>query len=386
MNRRRLNLTTTALIICALLALVVSGTARAQQQPEPVPVSVFALTGTLSQAVDQAFANWFTTNNGQVYGIAGETPDVENHIEICREAGETTKVWGTLFPAGRLSGSPEIVASQLECPTLLAQGSGGQQPDSSRAAVIATVPLANIRSGPGQNYPVIGTLSQNSTCPIIGRDADPALWWQIRCESGLVGWISNTVVATTGNVAFLPIVVSPPPPLQPAATAAPVPPPTPTPGPNCFSPVDNRAQGDWEATYWNNVSLSGNPAAQRLEPRTPYPLDRDWGQGSPIPGCVNNDNFSARWRANYYFDAGNFTFKARADDGVRVYLDGHLIIDAWNDGFKEVQNTFFGVGAGSHEVTVEYYERGGDAFLRVFWWRESGSTSQPGDEYGSTDE
>ena len=113
----------------------------------------------------------------------------------------------------------------------------------------------------------------------------------------------------------------------------------------------------------------------QIEQRTPYPIDKNWGTGSPAPGIIPNDNWSVRYRATYYFDAGDFTFKAKSDDGVRVYLDGHRIIDAWSDGYKDVQNTFNGVGAGDHEIVIEFYERTGNASVQVYWWREGSNTS-----------
>ena len=36
----------------------------------------------------------------------------------------------------------------------------------------------------------------------------------------------------------------------------------------------------WQASYWNNTSLSGTPVLQRQETA----LDHDWGTGSPGSG------------------------------------------------------------------------------------------------------
>lgn len=129
--------------------------------------------------------------------------------------------------------------------------------------------------------------------------------------------------------------------------------------------------GDWEVSYFNNTDLAGGPAIVRGEARSPsYPLDQDWGLSSPAPGAVDNDNWSARWRGRFFFEGGDFFFRARSDDGVRVYIDGIRLIDAWYDGFKEPSNRFLGVGRGDHEIVVEFYERGGAAANRVWWYRD----------------
>ena len=74
-----------------------------------------------------------------------------------------------------------------------------------------------------------------------------------------------------------------------------------------------------------------------------------------------------RWTGLFTFQAGTFTFTARADDGVRVFLDGVAIIDQWHDQPATTYTATRSVTAGDHEVKVEYYERGGDAVIQVSW-------------------
>lgn len=116
----------------------------------------------------------------------------------------------------------------------------------------------------------------------------------------------------------------------------------------------------------------------RGEARSSYPLDLDWGLTLPAPGAVANDNWSARWRGRFFFEAGDFIFQARSDDGARVYIDGIRLIDAWYDGYKEPSNRFLQIGRGDDEIVVEFYERGGTAFNRVWWYREGTSSGAGG--------
>ncbi len=48
--------------------------------------------------------------------------------------------------------------------------------------------------------------------------------------------------------------------------------------------------------------------------------------------AVQSDYFSARYERTVNFAAGNYRFSATYDDGVRVYIDGQVIIDDWNLG------------------------------------------------------
>jgi hypothetical protein len=127
-------------------------------------------------------------------------------------------------------------------------------------------------------------------------------------------------------------------------------------------PSPQHSDPNWQASYWNNMALSGAPALQRAEPN----LDHNWGLGSPGPG-VQADRFSARW--NRYLDLapGTYRFTATSDDGLRVYLDGGLIIDEWTDHSAKTVSVDRPLGAGHHLVVVEYYENTVDAVARLTW-------------------
>ncbi|MDX1522951.1 MAG: PA14 domain-containing protein, partial [Anaerolineae bacterium] len=98
-------------------------------------------------------------------------------------------------------------------------------------------------------------------------------------------------------------------------------------------------------------------------------LDFNWILDSPAPG-IPADNFSVRWTRLFNFtESGDYRFFADVDDGVRLYVDGRQLIDAWN---TEPPIIHFGdVGSlqpGVHTITVEYFESGGHARARV--WTE----------------
>jgi len=59
-------------------------------------------------------------------------------------------------------------------------------------------------------------------------------------------------------------------------------------------------------------------------------IDFDWYQGSPLQG-VNKDGFSTVWEGALIAPrTGRYTFYFTADDGIRVYIGGSLIVDSWN--------------------------------------------------------
>jgi hypothetical protein len=61
----------------------------------------------------------------------------------------------------------------------------------------------NIRSGPGIDFDVIGTLNADTPVRIVGRNPE-ASWWQIRLAPDKTGWVSNAVVQVS-NIDSVPL-------------------------------------------------------------------------------------------------------------------------------------------------------------------------------------
>jgi len=131
----------------------------------------------------------------------------------------------------------------------------------------------------------------------------------------------------------------------------PLPPPPPPPPPPA---------GAWSAQYYNNRELTGTPALERRDPD----LNFNWGYSSPSP-AVTADNFSARWTRTFYMTGGTYRITARVDDGVRVYIDGVQIIDAWKVQAVTSYTQDVVLTTGNHTFTVEYFEAEGVAEVHL---------------------
>lgn len=119
----------------------------------------------------------------------------------------------------------------------------------------------------------------------------------------------------------------------------------------------------WEASYWNNESLSGPPTVVQTEPQ----LEHYWFAGeAPVAGLPTS-NWSARWTRSTTFEAHNYRFFASTDDGMRVYVDGVRIIDQWRAQSAQTFTADVVLAAGEHEIWVEYYETGGPGVAKVTW-------------------
>ncbi|HKZ84735.1 MAG TPA: PA14 domain-containing protein [Anaerolineae bacterium] len=140
-------------------------------------------------------------------------------------------------------------------------------------------------------------------------------------------------------------------------------------------PTPTPAVVGWRAEYYANRSLSGAPALVRGDPDVNF----NWGAFSPA-ASIPADDFSARWTRSLGFAAGVYRFTVRSDDGVRVWLDGELIVDQWHDASNVTYSADRTLSAGLHAVRVEYYENRGDAQIQ-FWWERPGEFPEWRGEY-----
>lgn len=127
------------------------------------------------------------------------------------------------------------------------------------------------------------------------------------------------------------------------------------------------AYPNWRGSYFTNADLSGAPSLKRND----VDINFNWGTGSPDPS-IPVDNFSARWTQAFFFSEGTYVFYARMDDGVRLYVDGALVINDWQDGGVREVSGEVDLIPGDHLVRVEYYERVTEASIQV-WWEQTSS-------------
>jgi len=113
--------------------------------------------------------------------------------------------------------------------------------------------------------------------------------------------------------------------------------------------------------YYDNIDFTNLVATSTVSA-----IDFNWGNSSPSPS-VQPDTFSARWQGNFDFTTGTYEFTATADDGVRLYLDGRLLIDQWKDQSAATYKATTTVSSGSHLLRMDYYENGGQASSRLSW-------------------
>jgi len=128
---------------------------------------------------------------------------------------------------------------------------------------------------------------------------------------------------------------------------------------------------NWSATYYNSKDLSGPVVYTE---NLPNGININWGTGSPNP-AVNVDNFSARFSSVQLFNQGTYEFVVSSDDGVRVSIDGILVLDRFIDRILTTDRFQQTITAGTHSLTVEYFEGIDQAAVQFQWFALSGGVT-----------
>jgi beta-glucosidase len=130
-----------------------------------------------------------------------------------------------------------------------------------------------------------------------------------------------------------------------------------------FSPDDQNTHG-LKGEYFDNKDLQGKPVVTRTDEQ----VDFDWFTNSPVPQ-LPTDNFSVRWTGRFVPPvSGSYQLGARADDGVRLYLDDKLLVDGWRDGSAKTFTAPVELEAGrSYKIRMDYYDRYASAQAKLVW-------------------
>lgn len=142
-----------------------------------------------------------------------------------------------------------------------------------------------------------------------------------------------------------------------------------------------------EAIYgsktWKRNSEEKEVTLERVDPN----INFDWVRNSPGYPIIE-DNFTATWTGFIQADkTETYQFSAKADDGIRLFIDDKLILDLWeqvaegtdSEAMRENQQEnaqgLFQMEKGKkYRIKVEYQEKTHNASVLLYW--ESPSTQK----------
>jgi beta-glucosidase len=120
-----------------------------------------------------------------------------------------------------------------------------------------------------------------------------------------------------------------------------------------------------DAEYFENLSLSGPPILKRVDQR----INFDWATKNSARTMLPSQ-FTVRWTGLIRPTVSSVhVFRARADSGIRVFLDNQLIINDWTDHAAHPDVTTRVLDAGkTYRLRIEYKNSGGGGAIAQFGW------------------
>lgn len=117
--------------------------------------------------------------------------------------------------------------------------------------------------------------------------------------------------------------------------------------------------------YFANTGLTAAVALARIDST----INFQWGAAGPAPG-LPADRFSVRWTGQVEAPvSGAYTFVTRSDDGVRLWIDGKVLINHWSDHSPAWDQAVPVELLAGHRynIQLEYYQNMGSAVIQLFW-------------------
>lgn len=96
----------------------------------------------------------------------------------------------------------------------------------------------------------------------------------------------------------------------------------------------------------------------------------NWQGNAPTNTAItNSDNFSVRWTGYVQpLYAESYTFSVRSDDGVRLWVDGKLLIDSWqSQPITERSGSITLSADQKYTIRLEYYDQSDEAAVSLSW-------------------
>ncbi len=127
---------------------------------------------------------------------------------------------------------------------------------------------------------------------------------------------------------------------------------------------ENGKPGGLTARFYN-----GQHFDTLITTRSEVKLDFDWNDGKSRPEGIHQHYYSIRFTGEVLAEqSGEYTFVTTSNDGIRLWVDGKLIIDNWTDHGVTVNMGRIILEKGMrYPVKMEYYQTLGGAITRLAW-------------------
>ncbi len=111
--------------------------------------------------------------------------------------------------------------------------------------------------------------------------------------------------------------------------------------------------------------VTGVVSQPPLDEQETEAIDFWWG-GAPPTERVRATHFLTVGETTISLPAGTYVAHTISDDGVRLFLDGRILIEDWTEHFVKEDRASFTVATGLHRFRVEHCQAEGSSWLQVW--------------------
>lgn len=124
------------------------------------------------------------------------------------------------------------------------------------------------------------------------------------------------------------------------------------------------------AEYYDDKFLTGTPKTRTDKVVNFDPVNQ------PPDSYSNYRHKSMRWTGYIAPNiSGRYKIGVNSDDGVRLWLNGELVVDQWHNRGKTTDQVDIEMEAGQkYKIKLEYFDNGGDAVCQLLWKVPGGSS------------
>ncbi|WP_243040425.1 glycoside hydrolase family 3 protein [Dyella sedimenti] len=141
-------------------------------------------------------------------------------------------------------------------------------------------------------------------------------------------------------------------------------------------PAADAAEHGLKGEYFQGTDFHATPVLTRVDAKIGFqwdhatPTDDLVAQGElPAERALHGNDFSVRWTGQLLPPvSGRYELGAVASDGYRLYVDGQLLLDAWQAGVPHASSAFIQLEAGkAYDLRLEYAKGEHNADVRLAW-------------------
>ncbi len=118
------------------------------------------------------------------------------------------------------------------------------------------------------------------------------------------------------------------------------------------------------ATYFDALEFGGH-SVKRIDSR----IDFDWGDHRRPATGIKGNTYTVRWDGMLLSRAaGTYTFSVHNNDGIRVWVNGDLLVDSWKSSPRRTLSGSINLKAKTlYDLRVEYFDQDRTAAIQLRW-------------------